>query len=110
MELIKTHIRELLKRNLFVTEEKKKALQEKMEASSSEVSLKKLYDVLQNAENQQIELFKKVMKQNPHFLSDINHLIVGEKKSELRDKERVDRVAEVRQLESLETELDAIFS
>ncbi len=81
-----------------------------MEVSSSEASLKKLYDVLQKAETRQTELFKKAMKQNPKFLSDIGRLISGDKKIELREKEVSERDAEVRQLELLETELDSIFS
>jgi hypothetical protein len=104
-----TEIQKLLRRNLFLSEDKKKAVLKKLKSSADEAILKVL-TVLQNADQIQNKLLQKAAKKNPDFLKDIQRTISGQKKIQIHEDEAEDRAHESDELSALEEEFENIFS
>ena len=102
-------IQKLLRRNLFLSEDKKKAVLTKLEAST-ESTIQKVLMVLQNADRIQNELLQKAVKKNPNFLKEVQRSITGQRKIQIHEEEAEDRAHESDELVALEEEFDTIFS
>ena len=102
-------IQKLLRRNLFLSEDKKKAVLTKLESGTESV-IQKVLMMLQNADRIQNELLQKAVKKNPNFLKEVQRSITGQKKIQIHENEAKDRDHESDELSALEEEFENIFS
>lgn len=80
-------IRELLDRQLFVLEAKKKEVLNSL-GNLSENKINKLLTLLEKGDEAQAKVLTGIIKKNPNFLSEVNGILTHEVMGEIHDKER----------------------
>jgi len=110
MDTLKNEIRDLLQHNLFVSEEKKHTVLEKLEAETDKEKIKHLHKMLIQADATQRTLVKKTIQKNPHFLSDVKRMGSQQKRKRIIEIEATERTKDQSALSDLETELSNLFS
>lgn len=99
---VTTEIKTLLGRNLFIP----KALKERI-LTASESQQYKALKLLQVMDQKQTELFKKILRKNPHFFSDLENMAVHEVLRKLVEHEEAEHLKEIK---IAEQELEQMLS
>lgn len=95
-------IKILLGRNLFLSKEVKIQIFESDTDSQAEI-----LPILEEMDQKQTLLFRKVLEKNPHFFGDLENMAIHEALKKLVEQEEVLHLEE---MESAERELDDLIS
>ena len=95
-------IKVLLGRNLFLSKTVKEQILE-----SDEASQKEILPILEEMDEKQTLLFRKVLEKNPHFFGDLENMAIHEALRKLVQQEEALHLEEI---ETAENELDDLIS
>lgn len=102
-------IRELLKQNIFLAQEKKQEILNRLD-QMSESQLTQIESVLQRGASAQVQLVQDAQKNDPDFLKKVDQKIRGAVRSDRKDRESQERSTESKELEGMEKDFDGFLS
>jgi pyruvate-formate lyase-activating enzyme len=104
---LKEEIKTLLSENLFVSQETKDYLFQRLDDLHL-IQLNAVKDMLKSAQKKQKNIFKKILEKNPNFLIDLKHFTQNQIKELNKKSEENNQIVEFDILDDLETELNKI--
>ncbi len=103
-----SQIKNLLKENVFITEEQKESIKNQLDTIPPK-KLNTILKTLQEAAIDQKKVITEVMKKNPHFSKDVEHKLNQEVTKFLNKKEGENKGKEEEVLVSLEKDIENLF-